>query len=92
MLKNLVFSSSCAVYGNPIQHPISELHRTQPISTYGKTKLIVENILQDWYRTDKSMQINLLRYFNPIGAVIVLGDTQTKNQQLIALYNTSSTW
>ena len=73
--KKLIFSSSCAVYGNPLQHPISELHRTQPISTYGKTKLIVENILQDWYRTDNSMQINLLRYFNPIGALIVLGDT-----------------
>jgi UDP-glucose 4-epimerase len=84
--KKLIFSSSCAVYGNPIQYPISEIHRTQPISTYGKTKLIVENILQDWYRTDNSMQINLLRYFNPIGAVIVLGDTQTNKPNNLLPY------
>ena len=86
--KKLIFSSSCAVYGNPLQHPISELHRTQPISTYGKTKLIVENILQDWYRTDNSMQINLLRYFNPIGAVIVLGDTQPNKPNNLLPYIT----
>ena len=76
--KKLIFSSSCAVYGNPLNYPISETHRTQPISTYGKTKLIVENILQDWYRTDQTMQINLLRYFNPIGATINLGDSPKK--------------
>ena len=78
IVKNLFFSSSCAVYGNPLNYPISETHRTQPISTYGKTKLIVENILQDWYRTDQTMQINLLRYFNPIGATINLGDSPKK--------------
>tara|TARA_A100001515_G_scaffold93113_1_gene74460 strand:- start:1382 stop:2392 length:1011 start_codon:yes stop_codon:yes gene_type:complete len=76
--KKLIFSSSCAVYGNPLEYPIPETHRTQPISTYGKTKLIVENILQDWYRTDQTMQINLLRYFNPIGATINLGDCPKK--------------
>lgn len=76
--KKLIFSSSCAVYGNPLEYPIPETHRTQPISTYGKTKLIVENILQDWYRTDQTMQINLLRYFNPIGATINLGDSPKK--------------
>ena len=76
--KKLIFSSSCAVYGNPRNYPISETHRTQPISTYGKTKLIVENILQDWFRTDQTMQINILRYFNPIGAVINLGDSPRK--------------
>ena len=76
--KKLIFSSSCAVYGNPLEYPIPETHRTHPISTYGKTKLIVENILQDWYRTDQTMQINLLRYFNPIGATINLGDSPKK--------------
>jgi len=76
--KKLIFSSSCAVYGNPLEYPIHEGHIKAPISTYGKTKLMIENILQDWYRTDQSMQINLLRYFNPIGAVINLGDSPKK--------------
>jgi len=77
-IKKIIFSSSCSVYGNTKKYPIYEDTETNPISTYGKTKLAVENILQDWYRTDPNMQINLLRYFNPIGAVINLGDCPPK--------------
>lgn len=67
-VKNLVFSSSATVYGMSQQVPITEemsLHATNP---YGKTKLMIEDILQDIYLSDKNWSIALLRYFNPIGA------------------------
>lgn len=66
--KNLVFSSSATVYGDPISVPIDEsfaLHVTNP---YGRTKLMTEEILQDYSKVNPEMNIALLRYFNPIGA------------------------
>lgn len=66
--KNIVFSSSATVYGDPASVPILEdfpLHTTNP---YGSTKLMIENILQDIFVSDKEWGIVLLRYFNPIGA------------------------
>lgn len=66
--KKIVFSSSATVYGDPASVPITEdfpLHTTNP---YGSTKLMIENILQDIYVSDKEWSIVLLRYFNPIGA------------------------
>lgn len=64
---NIVFSSSCAVYGIPLKVPISEDMQKSPISPYGKTKAIVENILEDY---SKAYGINFvaLRYFNAAGA------------------------
>ncbi len=68
-VKNIVFSSSATVYGNPKSLPIKEdfeiTHATNP---YGETKIINERILNDLYNSDNSWNIALLRYFNPIGA------------------------
>lgn len=68
-VKNIVFSSSATVYGNPSKLPISESleikHATNP---YGETKIMNENILRDIFASDCTWNIALLRYFNPIGA------------------------
>ena len=67
-VKNLVFSSSATVYGDPKYLPIDELHSVKAINPYGQSKIIVENILSDLAKHDKSWSINSLRYFNPVGA------------------------
>jgi len=66
--KTLVFSSSATVYGIPEQMPIAEDAPTGAINPYGRSKLMVEEILQDLYASDPSWRISLLRYFNPVGA------------------------
>lgn len=66
--KSLVFSSSATVYGNPISVPIRENFPLSATSPYGRTKLIIEDILRDLYVADGTWRIALLRYFNPIGA------------------------
>ena len=63
----IVFSSSCAVYGEPLQVPISEDHVRDPVSPYGKTKLFIENVLAD-YDQAYNMRYVSLRYFNAAGA------------------------
>lgn len=65
---NLVFSSSATVYGDPITVPIREDFATAPTNPYGRTKLIVEEILADWHVANPDWGIGLLRYFNPVGA------------------------
>jgi UDP-glucose 4-epimerase len=67
-IKNLVFSSSATVYGMPDQVPISENFPLGATNPYGRTKLMIEEILRDLYTSDNSWSIALLRYFNPIGA------------------------
>jgi UDP-glucose 4-epimerase len=67
-VKNLVFSSSATVYGNPEGVPISEEFPLAPRNPYGRTKLMIEEILRDLYISDPSWSIALLRYFNPVGA------------------------
>ena len=68
-VKKFIFSSSATVYGDPEQIPITEECKiggtTNP---YGTTKLYIEQILQDLYKSDNSWSIGILRYFNPIGA------------------------
>ena len=67
--KNLIFSSSATVYGNPHTVPIQEDFPLGPTTNpYGTTKLMIENILRDIYISDNEWNIVLLRYFNPIGA------------------------
>ncbi|MBC2703077.1 UDP-glucose 4-epimerase GalE [Desulfobacula sp.] len=66
--KNIVFSSSATVYGNPASLPIKEGFPLSATNPYGRTKLMIEEILQDLYRSDKNWNIALLRYFNPVGA------------------------
>ena len=67
--KNLVFSSSATVYGDPQRIPIDEDCRLGPTTNpYGTTKLFIEQILKDLHVSDNEWNIALLRYFNPIGA------------------------
>lgn len=66
---NLVFSSSATVYGDSVQMPISEAcPASQPTNPYGRSKLIVEDILCDLAKSDSRWSIAILRYFNPVGA------------------------
>jgi UDP-glucose 4-epimerase len=67
-VKTLVFSSSATVYGDPIQLPITEDHPLSATNPYGRTKLIIEEMLRDLYRSDRSWRLGILRYFNPAGA------------------------
>ncbi len=66
---NLVFSSSATVYGEPTQMPISEDFPTGiPTNPYGRSKLMVEDVLRDLSLSDPRWSVGLLRYFNPVGA------------------------
>ncbi|MCP3029200.1 UDP-glucose 4-epimerase GalE [Halobacillus sp. A5] len=67
-VKNLVFSSSATVYGDPSEVPITEEHLLSATNPYGRTKLMIEEILRDLHLSDSQWSIALLRYFNPIGA------------------------
>jgi UDP-glucose 4-epimerase len=67
-VKNLVFSSSATVYGDPASLPITEDFPIKASNPYGWAKVMLEQILQDLYHADPSLNIALLRYFNPVGA------------------------
>lgn len=67
-VKNLVFSSSATVYGDPHRMPITEDFPLSATNPYGRTKLMIEEILTDIYQSDKQWNVTLLRYFNPVGA------------------------
>ena len=68
-VKKLVFSSSATVYGDPERVPIKETDKTGGTTNpYGTSKLFVEQILKDLYKSDNTWDIAILRYFNPIGA------------------------
>ncbi|MEP1307594.1 MAG: UDP-glucose 4-epimerase GalE [Balneola sp.] len=67
-VRNLVFSSSATVYGDPEAVPITEESSLSATNPYGRTKLFIEYILKDLHVSDSSWNIALLRYFNPVGA------------------------
>ena len=67
-VKTLVFSSSATVYGDPQRLPLTEDHPLSATNPYGRTKLMIEDILRDLHRSDPSWRLALLRYFNPAGA------------------------
>ena len=67
-VKNIVFSSSATVYGDPEELPIKETAKLSTTNPYGATKLYIEGILKDVYISDNDFSIAILRYFNPIGA------------------------
>jgi len=67
-VKTLVFSSSATVYGNPQRLPLTEDHPLSATNPYGQTKLVIEDMLRDLYRSDPAWRISILRYFNPVGA------------------------
>ncbi|MBC7765675.1 MAG: UDP-glucose 4-epimerase GalE [Hyphomonadaceae bacterium] len=69
-VKNLVFSSSATVYGDPHKVPITEDFPLSATNPYGRTKLMIEEILRDLHVADPTWNIALLRYFNPVGAHI----------------------
>ena len=67
-VKNLIFSSSATVYGEPSKLPIKEDSPTSALNPYGRSKLMIENVLADLYQADECWNIAILRYFNPVGA------------------------
>jgi UDP-glucose 4-epimerase len=67
-IKKLVFSSSATVYGKPEYLPFDEAHPLRTTNPYGQTKLVIEEILRDLYKSDLTWEIMILRYFNPAGA------------------------
>ena len=70
-IKNIVFSSTAAVYGNPVKLPIDEDHPLNPINPYGSSKLMIEQILKD-YSHSYGLKFAALRYFNAAGADLEL--------------------
>ena len=66
-VRDLVFSSTCATYGEPREVPISESHPQNPVNAYGETKLAVERMLR-WYGQAHGLRYAALRYFNAAGA------------------------
>jgi UDP-glucose 4-epimerase len=67
-VKRIVFSSSATVYGDPESVPIAETARLSVTNPYGRSKLMVEEVLADLHRSDPSWAAGVLRYFNPVGA------------------------
>jgi UDP-glucose 4-epimerase len=67
-VKTLVFSSSATVYGDPQRLPLTEDHPLSCTNPYGQTKLVIENMLRDVFRSDPTWRLGILRYFNPVGA------------------------
>ena len=67
-VKSIIFSSSATVYGDPASVPIRENFPTSATNPYGRSKLMVEECLTDFYKANPEWSITLLRYFNPVGA------------------------
>ncbi len=67
-VKTIVFSSSATVYGDPHAVPITEDFPLQATNPYGRSKLMIEEILRDLHLADPAWRVAILRYFNPIGA------------------------
>lgn len=67
-VRNLVFSSSATVYGDPHTCPILENFPLSTTNPYGSTKLMIEDMLRDITKADKELNVAILRYFNPVGA------------------------
>lgn len=67
-VKSIVFSSSATVYGDAASMPISEDFPLHTLNPYGRSKLMIEDILRDVFQSDPTWRIALLRYFNPVGA------------------------
>jgi UDP-glucose-4-epimerase GalE len=85
-VRTIVFSSTCATYGNPQRLPLTEDHPQVPISPYGRTKLHIEHMLQDYARA-YGLRIAALRYFNAAGAARdgSLGEEHEPETHLIPL-------
>ncbi len=80
-----VFSSTCAVYGDPEAIPITEDQRKLPVSPYGRSKLMVEQVLSDYAASDKQFSFAALRYFNASGCAMdgAIGEDHDPETHLI---------
>jgi len=67
-VRDIVFSSSCTVYGDPAAVPVTEAAPLSAASPYGRTKLFIEKMLRDVANSEPGWRVFLLRYFNPVGA------------------------
>jgi UDP-glucose 4-epimerase len=67
-VRDLVFSSSCTVYGDPDEVPVTETAPRSATNPYGRTKLMIEEMLEDVTAAEPGWRVVLLRYFNPVGA------------------------
>lgn len=85
-VKKLVFSSTCATYGNPLFIPITEKHPLQPINPYGRSKWMNEEIIHDFERAH-GLEAVILRYFNAAGADLEteIGENHTPETHLIPI-------
>jgi UDP-arabinose 4-epimerase len=85
-VKTIVFSSTCATYGDPIRVPIDETHPQNPVNPYGESKLFVEKMLK-WYGSAYGLRWVALRYFNAAGADPEgeIGEDHTPETHLIPL-------
>ncbi len=83
-VRNLVFSSSAAVYGEPHSMPIAEHHLKRPVNPYGESKLVIERMLR-WYARSYGLRVAALRYFNAAGATARLGEDRAAEGHLIPL-------
>ncbi|PJE63342.1 UDP-glucose 4-epimerase GalE [Candidatus Roizmanbacteria bacterium CG10_big_fil_rev_8_21_14_0_10_39_6] len=83
-IRKIVFSSTCAVYGEAQKLPIDEMHPTNPKNPYGESKKMVEKLL-DWYARTKGFSYVVLRYFNVCGASDdgVIGDSKKPSVLLV---------
>jgi UDP-glucose 4-epimerase len=81
----LVFSSTCATYGNPDRVPITEDQRQAPVSPYGRSKLMVEEMLSDFVAANPRFRFAALRYFNAAGCAMdgTLGEDHDPETHLI---------
>lgn len=84
-VKKLVFSSTCATYGDPDSVPITEEEGKKPVSPYGRSKWMVEQILQDLAAADKDFRFAALRYFNASGCALdgTIGEDHEPETHLI---------
>ncbi len=77
-----IFSSTAAVFGEPLYVPIDEAHPQLPINAYGESKLMFEHVL-DWYHRAYGLKFNAFRYFNAAGASEKLGEAHRHESHLI---------
>ena len=83
-VKRIIFSSTAALFGNPVFTPITEEHPTEPINTYGRSKLMFEQMLE-WYNRIHDLNYVCLRYFNAAGATISHGEHHSVETHLIPI-------
>ena len=85
-VNKIVFSSTCATYGNPLYTPMDEKHPQSPINPYGQTKLAIENIFRDYHKA-YGLKYIALRYFNAAGADEegLIGESHSPESHLIPL-------